>query len=320
MKRNALLVGAFVIVSVLLPVVAVLWFGGNDLFHRQVQAKLYFEGSVNGLYVGAPVSFRGVSVGQVDRIDIEVDGRSLEARIPVSIRLQPQAIRFSHQSAEPLSIPMLVDRGLRARLVAQSFVTGQRAIELDFVPSTAATRVSDDPSTEIPTLADRFGALIDQVAELPLRQTVQELRNTLQVLQRTLDKTQTALDLSTRELGSTATEVRKTLGVAAGALQTVQGRADTALSAIAQLSDAARETVTVTRPELQQTLSSARAAAEAAQLAMTRVAELTAPGSATRDDLDTALRDLSQAARSLRTWSELLEEKPNAVIFGNRTP
>ena len=28
------------------------------------------------------------------------------------------------------------------------------------------------------------------------------------------------------------------------------------------------------------------------------------------------MRDLSQAARGLREWSELLEEKPNAVIFG----
>ncbi|RZT91430.1 MlaD family protein [Rivibacter subsaxonicus] len=320
MKRNALLVGAFVIVSLLLVVAAVLWLSGSNLFHRQVPARLYFADSVSGLYIGAPVSFRGVAVGQVDRIDIEVDGRSLEARIPVMIRLQPEAIRFSHQPAEPLSIPILVERGLRARLVAQSFVTGQRAIDLDFVPGSTATLVGGDPSIEIPTLADRFGALVDQVAELPLRQTVQELRNTLQVLQRTLDRTQSALDISARELGSTAAEARKTLVVAAQALREVQGRADTTLDSVTRLSDAARETVVMTQPELQKTLASARAAAETAQLAMARVADLTAPGSATRDDLDAAVRDLSQAARGLREWSELLEEKPNAVIFGNRTP
>jgi paraquat-inducible protein B len=51
---------------------------------------------------------------------------------------------------------------------------------------------------------------------------------------------------------------------------------------------------------------------------MDRVAEMTAPGASLRGDLDAAIRDLSQAARGLRDWSELLEEKPNAIIFGNR--
>ena len=45
---------------------------------------------------------------------------------------------------------------------------------------------------------------------------------------------------------------------------------------------------------------------------------MTAPNAALRSDLDAAMRDLAQAARGLRDWSELLEEKPNAVIFGNK--
>jgi len=51
---------------------------------------------------------------------------------------------------------------------------------------------------------------------------------------------------------------------------------------------------------------------------MNRVAEMTAPNASLRADLDASVRDLSQAARGLRDWSELLEEKPNAVIFGNK--
>ena len=49
---------------------------------------------------------------------------------------------------------------------------------------------------------------------------------------------------------------------------------------------------------------------------MERVGEISAPGAPLRADLDAAVRDLSQAARRLRDWSELLEEQPNAVIFG----
>jgi paraquat-inducible protein B len=47
---------------------------------------------------------------------------------------------------------------------------------------------------------------------------------------------------------------------------------------------------------------------------------MTAPGAPLRGDLEAAVRDLSQAARGLRDWAELLEEQPNAVIFGNRRP
>ena len=90
------------------------------------------------------------------------------------------------------------------------------------------------------------------------------------------------------------------------------------LASITQLSDATKQTVIAAQPDLQRTLAGTREAAESAKVAMNRVAEMTAPDAALRADLDAALRDLSQAARGLRDWSELLEEKPNAVIFGNK--
>ena len=93
--------------------------------------------------------------------------------------------------------------------------------------------------------------------------------------------------------------------------------ADT-LAAISQLSESARQTVLAAQPDLQRTLAGTRDAAESARLAMNRVAEMTAPDASLRADLDAALRDLSQAARGIRDWSELLEEKPNAIIFGNK--
>lgn len=318
MKHQGLWVGAFVLVAAALIVAAVLWLSGSSLFNTQLRAVIYFEGSVSGLYVGAPVTFRGVNVGQVDAIGIEVDARTLAARIPVRVRLQPDRLRFDNGAPSALpDLPQLVKRGLRARLVAQSFVTGQKFIDLDFVPDSPATLVSGGRELEIPALADRFGALIDQVAELPLRQTVQELRDTLKSLQLTLDSTRDALGATARELSQTATEARTTLAVASGALQKVQGHAEATLSSITRLSETTQKVVLGTQPELQRTLASAREAAESASLAMRRVAELTAPGAGIRADLDSAVRDLSQAARSFREWSEILEQQPNAVIFGS---
>ena len=325
MKRNALLIGAFVLAGLALIVAGVLWLNGNSLFKKQLEAMIYYKGNASGLYVGAPVTFRGVSVGQVEEIGIQVDRDSLKTLVPVRVSLQPDALRFNGSKDTPIDLPNLVQRGLRARLVAQSFVTGQKSIELDFVPNTPSTLAGDGSKLEIPALGDRFGALIDQVADLPLRDTVQEVRDTVKELRSTLTTVQHALDATQKLIGGAAVELaqtgrdaRLTLGVAGEAVKQVQLTSGATLASITQLSEATRNTVTTAQPELQRTLVSAREATDAARLAMNRVAELTAPGAPLRGDLDAAIRDLSQAARGLRDWSELLEEKPNAIIFGNK--
>jgi paraquat-inducible protein B len=316
MKRNALMVGGFVVIAGVLVVVTILWMSGSSLFRQEVRAVMYFQESVRGLYIGAPVTFRGVPVGQVDQIGIEVDSTSLHARIPVRVRLRPYSLRVINTAGDRLDLPTLVQRGLRARLVAQSFVTGQKLIDLDFVPDTVAVLVGSSDEPEIPTLADRFGALIDQVADLPLRETVQDLRGTLQAMQRTLNSTQETIAVLGVEVKGTAAEARKTLGTATSALLQVQASANATLASVTQLSQDTRHAILTAQPELQRAVVGARDAAEAARIAMNRVAEITSAGSALRGDLEAAVRDLSQAARGLREWSELLEEKPNAIIFG----
>lgn len=326
MKRNALLIGAFVLAALAMSVIGVLWLSGNNLFKKQQEAMIFYKGNASGLYVGAPVDFRGVTIGQVERIGIEVDPTTLKALVPVRIRLRADALRVSGKKGEPIDIPALVQRGLRARLVAQSFVTGQKSIELDFVPNTPATLVGGDTTRpEIPALGDRFGALIEQVAELPLRETVQEVRDTVKELrgtlvsvEHTLDGTQKVLVGVAGEITKSGTESRVTLRAATEAIQQVQTNSAATLASITRLADAAHGTLVAEQPDLQRTLASTREAAQAAQLAMTRVAEMTAPNATLRSDLDSAMRDLSQAARGLRDWSELLEEKPNAIIFGSK--
>jgi paraquat-inducible protein B len=327
--RNALLVGSFVIMALLLVVVGVLWLSGNRLFANDVRAAIFFQGSVRGLYVGAPVTFRGVATGQVDRIGIEVNSQSLVALIPVTVRLQPEAVHFTEgPPRKTLDIEGAVKRGLRAQLVDQSFVTGQKAIDLDFDPETPARLVGGQRELpEIPALAERFGALIDQVAELPLQATVTEMRATLKTLESTLQSTRSALDVTAEELTktargltATASEAQNTLKTATAALLEVQRNASSTLASVNQLSNSTRDAVLAAQPELQRSLTSAREAAEAARLAMDRVSELSAPGANLRGDLEASLRDLSQAARGLRDWSELLEQQPNAIIFGGDRP
>jgi paraquat-inducible protein B len=329
-RRNpALWVGLFVIGALVLGVAAFLWLTGSRWFERQQLAVIQFRGGVSGLYVGAPVTFRGVPVGQVESIGIEVDAKSLEARIPVQVRLQPDSVRFSAGGgSDRPSLDTLVQRGLRARLVAQSFVTGQKAIDLDFVrdaPPVAAATAGSGARPEIPVVADRLDALFDQFAQLPMRETVDDLRLTMQTLRTTLDEVRgtvvaarATIDRAGADLGGVASQGKRTLAETTATLAALRSGVQASLASVNVLLERSRTVVDQAQPELQATLVSARAAAAAAEQAMQRVNELTDPRAPLRGDLDGAVRDLSQSARALREWSELLEERPNAVIFGRR--
>jgi paraquat-inducible protein B len=180
---------------------------------------------------------------------------------------------------------------------------------------------------EIPAQADRFDMLFDQVAALPLRETVEDLRRTLVALQETLTEVRGtlasargAVDGAASAWAGLATQGQRTLADASTALNLLRDDTRKSLTALNELLARSRTTIDQAQPELQATLASARSAAAAAERAMARVEELTDPRAPLRGDLDAAVRDLSQAARGLREWSELLEEKPNAVIFGRERP
>lgn len=325
MKRHALLIGSFVIAALFIVLAAIFWLGGSDFFSDQQNATVFYEDNVSGLSVGAPVTFRGVSIGQVTEIGIRVDGETLRTTVPVTMKLQASALNISGGNGDPTDIAALVRRGLRARLASQSIVTGQKAVELDFLPDTPQQLYGHSRHPEIPAVQDRFGPLIEQVAELPLRETVSEMRATVQemrdalvAVQATLGSVQTALTGASGELKQTAAASRQTLAAATETIRQLQASSVTTLASIERLSQSTEQTVREARPELQRALVGAREATDSARLAMDRLADLSSPEAPLRADLEMAVRDLSQAARGLRSFSELLEEKPNAIIFGNR--
>jgi len=328
MKRNAVLIGSFVILALVIAVGSILWLSGNDLFSEQKKARVYYQGNVSGLSVGAPVTFRGVTVGQVTDIGIQMEPGSLKTTVPVSLKLQPSVLHFANEPAgKTLDVHELVQRGLRARLASQSIVTGQKAIDLDLLPDTPAVLLGGPGVPEIPATPERFGALIDQVAELPLRDSVtdiraavQELHATIVSVQHAVDSAQQTLAAGSKELALTATESRRTLAAATEAIRHVQGQSAATLQAMTRLADASRETVSAAQPELQRAIVGTRQAAESARLTMDRLADITAPDASLRTELEATVADLSQAARSFRSVSELLEERPNAIVFGKGRP
>jgi hypothetical protein len=129
------IIGAFVVGAVALAVAGLFVLGGGQFLKKKYIRVMYFDGSVKGLKVGAPVTFRGVEVGTVTDITIRANPKDLTTRIPVIVEIDPHSIETPGGYLGD-QLPRMIKRGLRAKLDLQSLVTGQLQIELDYMPDT----------------------------------------------------------------------------------------------------------------------------------------------------------------------------------------
>jgi hypothetical protein len=61
-KPNSKLIGGFVIGAIALVIVGMLAFGGGEFLKPKAKFILFFQGSLSGLDVGSPVTFRGIEM------------------------------------------------------------------------------------------------------------------------------------------------------------------------------------------------------------------------------------------------------------------
>ncbi|HEX2940644.1 MAG TPA: MlaD family protein, partial [Rhodopila sp.] len=134
MAAKPAIVGGFILGALALGVVAILLFGQLRLFSTTSRVVAFFDESVAGLDVGAPVTFQGVRIGSVESISVELSTKNMIARVPVVLQLDPQKIIWQGHSLtrNEEDYRRLLDAGLRAKLAQQSFVTGQLRVDLDF--------------------------------------------------------------------------------------------------------------------------------------------------------------------------------------------
>ncbi len=133
-KPNDLKLGLFVLVSFGLLCAGLFAFGAVTYFQRTIPVETYVSGNVDGLSVGAPVTLRGVKVGNVTKIDFswnrysESEPRYVIIEFEVRRSIAPAA--FGQDCAQ--RIQKQVQSGLRARINAQGF-TGSSLLSLEYV-------------------------------------------------------------------------------------------------------------------------------------------------------------------------------------------
>lgn len=324
-KANPKLIGSFVLGAVALAVGGALFFGTTRWFTKFEHYVMFFEGRIAGLSVGAPVTLRGVSVGQVTNIDLLYEPEKLDFWVQVDVETRPDTTRIVGSAADLDAgdeIPQLIRKGLRAQLVQQSFVTGQLAINLDFFPNTEAKLVGLDPDVvEVPTIPSTFAALESTVTGIAAK--LDQLN-----FEKILDDLQTAVS-SIKQI-AVSPQLRETFADASEAMAEVRQLANKLNSRVDPLAQSFEDTSKAAQSalnEAERLLVDARPVFATTQQALTRAETLMTaangviePGSPLHFELVSALREVAGAARSLRSLADSLERNPRSLLFGRQAP
>ena len=316
-QPSATLIGVFVLGAMALTVAAILFFGSGNLLRERVAIVSYFKGSVAGLRVGAPVTYRGVRVGEVKSIGILIDPDATRSIAQVNMELLPEAVKM-YGTRVP-HVRSLVERGLSGRLVMQSFVTGQLQVELDFRPGVQVPPAGDpSEAIEVPTVPSPFQALTQQLENLDIDGTVAALQHTLNSLDAIL--TSPALKQTVDDLPALVADLRRTARTVdreVAAFSTTGQRALTESSAALQKTLASVQTLAQNLDrEAASTLGEVRATVKKANTAVEGANVLLDQRGATVIQLQRAVDDLAATSARLRSFAERIDRNPSVLLRG----
>jgi len=321
-QANKKAIGAFVVVALALAVVAIVVFGSGKFFAQTSQYVAFFQGSVKGLRVGAPVVFRGVKIGEVTKMMIYAHRDDQSFDIPVILQIEEDNFKNIGPEIkdEKQQLQELIKKGLRAQLQMQSIVTGQLMINIDFYPNSPVNLVGTDKIAiarglmEIPTIQAPLQVLEKTLEEVPLGDIVKSVNKSLKAIEAlvTSEELTKSLDYfkqSMQEIRDLARHVDEKIDPLAAELDQTLKDAQTLLRNV----DSHIDPLAVS---IQNTVDDARPAVNEVERAFANLTDLTAKGSEERKQLDRTLKEFQAAARSIRLWAEYLERHPEALIRG----
>ena len=297
---------------------------------------LYFNESLRGLSVGAPVTLLGLPGGQVTDVGLEIDAKTLGLRGRVEIIFYPERLVARLQTAaagqdlvrsprqrEAFFERLVEERGMRAQLQSGSLLTGQLFVAFDYHPGAAKAKVDWNQTTPvlptvpstIPDIEAKLTGIIAKLDKLPYEAIGADVTKVLASLNQTLEGANKAvgrIDTDvTPDLKATLDELRRVLASADGM---IKNELNTALAEARRVLATANGTlnnqVNSALEELRRAIATAdRVLNDADRTLLGRNAPIQA-------ELRDALLEVARAARSLRALTDYLERHPESLIRG----
>ena len=202
--------------------------------HRNYYVVSFLQ-SMGGLTPGAPVEYRGIQIGKVERIltkELAAQNQSgAGSPIPVLIYIEPGRLELpDNQDSLNRTNQMVesgVTNGLRATLLTGNLLTGKQKINIDYFPEEGSAELGEfEGYTVIPSietgverLETQVSAFLDKLNALPLEETLDGVDQVLNNTDKTLEKLSTAIESANNLLDSDESrEMSQSLGASVNSL------------------------------------------------------------------------------------------------------
>ena len=310
-QANRMMIGGFVVLAVFIMAASLVVFGSGKFFQKTLNFVLYFDESVKGLSVGAPVLFQGVQVGKVTSIVIQADLAKNQIQIPVIIEIMPDEWKVRGGERNPRkNVPKLIEKGLRAQLIMQSFITGQLMIELDFFSKSAVCYAPPQTDKDykdyivIPTCRSTGEKLAKALENLDLQKLEKHLELSLAGVDRVVNNPD--LTASILALKGTLQDASKLLTRVDRQVDPLAGDTKKTVQDFGKLARALDARVAGLADGVDKTMSAARGTFSEDSPLMV--------------ELESTLKEISAMSRSLRQVADYLDQHPEALIRGKGKP
>lgn len=329
-KANPAVVGGFVIGAIVLAVASVFFFGGGKFFKKTETYVSYFEGSLKGLEVGAPVTFRGVRVGTVKDIKVVYELKNNNLKIPVIFEIDLDRLEVVGHGGTVPETPReakkedsaLVQRGLRAQLQMRSLVTGQLAVNLDFFPDSKIVRheaykgLPEFPTvpSEVEKFRDIAQKLIASIQDAKIDEIAKDLRKLLNSMNALVNSKELEDAIKGADRLVNSPDIQASLGNLKSALK----NADEAMRSVRRLADNANTQLDPLAQGLQQASDDLGKLLDEASRVFESIESSLDENSDLRVRAVSAMEEVAEAARSVRILADYIERHPEAFLKGKK--
>lgn len=323
---NTVRIGAFVLLGLAMIVTAIVVFGGGRLFRATQPVALNFTASMQGLSRGAPIMYAGVPIGEVTDIVLRLDEQSLtSSSLVIGNVFRDRFERVNVREDGGSLLGELIDKGLRARLVPLSVLTGQLGIEIGLYPGTPVRLVGAKPGTvEIPTIPStverletsmqRILGLLEEADLDALSRNVEETMNSISTLASMPELRSGIVDASAalgnlRTMSTTLnTEAAPLLASLRGAARGAEGLVGDTQRLLPRLQN--------DLGQMQPLLARMDRLITTAETTLKDMSAALRPESPLQLQLDGLIRDLGRTSAAVRGLVTALEDNPNSLLFG----
>ncbi|MEX0999407.1 MAG: MlaD family protein [Thermodesulfobacteriota bacterium] len=304
-KPNFFKIGLFVILGTLILAVAIIFFGAGKFFEKKYVVETYFDQSVQGLSVGAALTFQGVQVGNISEIgfvfqDYNTDFQYVLVRAeiyPNKGRNKGKPKLFIDDDDRERGLKKMIEKGLRLQLASQG-VTGIAFLNAVYLEPESYPALKIDWKPEYPYIPSAQGTIAQ------ITQMIEKLTKTIE-------------SIDFKEISDDVEQLVVTINMAVQQADIPQVSKD-----LQKLLVSLDKTVTNTdkllnSKDIKQTLTNIAETTEELKRTLKRTDRLI---QSREHNIEITLNNVQRISEDMGEFMETLKKYPSWVLFGEPPP